>query len=154
MNGMCSGSAAKCKWDFCLSWLPSICLSAFCLCILSVLICICLTGGFSLLGSELQLRHTFTWIRTEASSHRARELLYVIIFCLSAVKLQNKVSSLKPHPRHQRRSSPVLATSVTFSFWSEVILLDSGSFVTESTPLDPSHQKHVSVLSTSTSAHT
>lgn len=38
-------------------------------CILSVLICICLAGGFSLLGSELQLRCTFTWIRTEPSSH-------------------------------------------------------------------------------------
>lgn len=51
-------------------------------CILSVLICICLAGGYSLLGSELQLRCTFTWIRTEPSSHRACKFLYIVIFCL------------------------------------------------------------------------
>lgn len=55
-------------------------------CILSVLICICLAGGFSLLGSELQLRCTFTWIRTEPSSHRACKFLDIVIFCLSTVK--------------------------------------------------------------------
>lgn len=123
--------------------LPFVCAA----CILSVLICICLTGGFSLLGSELQLRHPSTWLRTEPSSHRAWDSLYVIIFCPSAVKFQNKVLSPKPHPRHQRCSGPSLTTSVTFSFWSEVILLGSGSFVTDSTSLHPSHIKNMSLYS-------
>lgn len=73
-------------------------------CILSVLICICLAGGFSLLGSELQLRHTFTWIKTEPSSHRACKFLYIVIFCLSTVKSRpvrcwkRRFYHSKPHP--------------------------------------------------------
>lgn len=73
-------------------------------CILSVLICICLAGGSSLLGSELQLRCTFTWIRTEPSSHRACKFLDIVIFCLSTVKSRplgcwkRRFYHSKPHP--------------------------------------------------------
>lgn len=75
MVGMCSDSAAECKWDFfffCLSSLPSICLSAFCLYSLyplcSWFTSPCLAGRFSLLGSEPRLRRTYAskpgaWIK-------------------------------------------------------------------------------------------
>lgn len=81
LNGMCSDSAAKYKWDFvCPGCRLFVSLSFVCAaCILFVLICIRLAGGFSLLGSELRLRRTFTWIKTEPRSHKAcRFLLFYV----------------------------------------------------------------------------
>ena len=94
----------------CLSSLPSVCLSVFCLYILYAL-CFgftspCLAGRFSLLGSEPHLRRTYTskpgaWIK----------FLYIVSVCFEA----------HGHTSTQRGFQiPCITTLLTSSSWTEV----------------------------------
>ncbi len=59
-------------------------------CILSGLICIVWLDAFLLLCSQLHLKRTFAWIKTEHSSYRACKFLYVVIFVLFSSPAQLK----------------------------------------------------------------